>query len=431
MRLSDLQELINAGIISPATAEEISEYYRSKKDSTPNRLNVLLGILGALLVGAGIVLVVAHNWDSLSKPVRTVFAFLPMVAGQALCAYTLLRKKESMLWRESCSVLLFFGTGTAIALVSQVYQITGSLGSFTLTWLMISAPLVYIMNSSATSLLVIALATWYGWVVGYGYSSEDETIPWYYLLALAFIAPHYYQFARKKPGSLFFHFHNWFLALSFIFNIATLKDHSIAFEFACLLYLALFCVYYLIGSMPFFKKMHILTNPFLITGFLGSLIILLIWSFQWTWSDVKVVGYNYLLPTHLIVLLLLLATTVALMIYYYITTRKPSFDPVGLTVFIFLACLIIYQNVTSSLLVNLWILVIGLFYIRKGNMQNHFGILNVGLLIILTLAIFRFFDDQIPFVWRGIFFLVAGAGFFAANYLMVRKKKAITQNINP
>lgn len=436
--LKDLDDLVRAGIISSDTAEQITRYYQSKKDSSGNRFNTLLGILGALLVSAGIVLVVAHNWDDLGKGLKTFFAFLPMVIGQALCGYTLLRKKDSVLWRESSSVFLFFAMAAGISLISQIYQVSGSLDGFILTWLLVTAPLVYIMKSSVTSLMIIAAATWYGSLVGYDRSDRAgfHSVPWYYLAFLLFLAPHYYWYARHKSQSLFFHFHNWFLAVSVIINLGTVNSF-LFWEWGSAVYMALFSMYYVLGNTPFFKRMHIFSNPFSITGLLGTLVLLTAWSFDTLWDDLLTRGWTigsstvgFYMASFQVVLLTLLIATVALMIYNYRKEKTFVFDPAGFSVFVFLACVLINRDDLCQFIVNCWILVIGLFYIRKGSRQNHFGVLNLGLLIVLALAVFRFFDDNIPFLWRGVFFVIAGAGFFAANYLMLRKNKAVSQKNN-
>src|SRR5688572_16443774 len=398
----DLDDLVRAGIISSDTAEQINRYYQSKKDSSGNRFNTLLGILGALLVSAGLVLVVAHNWDEMGKGLKTFFAFLPMAIGQVLCGYTLLRKKDSVLWRESCSVFLFFAMAAGISLVSQVYQVSGSLEGFVLTWLLVTAPLVYVMKSSVTSLMVIAAATWYGYLVGYDGSDRVgfHSVPWYYLAFLLFLAPHYYWYARHKRQSLIFHFHNWFLAISFIINLGTVNSYLLL-QWGSAAYMALFSMYYVLGNTTFFKRMHILSNPFYITGLLGTLAVLISWSFDTLWKDI----FNPNMPggggfaafypeIGRLVLILLLMATAALMLYNYRREKNFVFDPVGFSAFVFLICVLIYRADFCQFIVNCWILVIGLFYIRKGSQQNHFGVLNLGLLIVLALAVFRFFDDS-------------------------------------
>ena len=118
----DLPELVEAGLIDQSTADRIQDYYLQKKGNPSNRLFVVFGVLGAILVGLGIILIVAHNWDQLPRMAKTVFAFLPLVIGQLLCAYALFKKSDSLAWRESSASFLFFALGASIALVSQVYN---------------------------------------------------------------------------------------------------------------------------------------------------------------------------------------------------------------------------------------------------------------------------------------------------------------------
>ncbi|MGD1960632.1 MAG: DUF2157 domain-containing protein [Fulvivirga sp.] len=59
--------MVNANVISEEIAKDISIYYNQKKSEPNNRLFVLFGILGAALVGLGIILIIAHNWYDLAK----------------------------------------------------------------------------------------------------------------------------------------------------------------------------------------------------------------------------------------------------------------------------------------------------------------------------------------------------------------------------
>ena len=94
--LRDIQDLVTANIITRDTADQIEQYYRNKNEKPDGRFNIVLGILGALLVGSGIVLLVAHNWDQMSRSMQTVFAFLPLAVGQALCLFVLIRKRSNI-----------------------------------------------------------------------------------------------------------------------------------------------------------------------------------------------------------------------------------------------------------------------------------------------------------------------------------------------
>src|SRR5690348_4255883 len=117
--LKDLQELVNANIITEDIATQITGYYRSKETPPSNKFNLVLGILGAILVGSGIILLVAHNWDILNKFTKTVLAFLPLAIAQAICIYAIIRKRESRVWQESSAAFLFCTVSASIAMISQ------------------------------------------------------------------------------------------------------------------------------------------------------------------------------------------------------------------------------------------------------------------------------------------------------------------------
>ena len=163
----NLDELLEAGIIDEETAKAILAFHAQKKASAPNRLGLVLSVLGAALIGLGIILIIAHNWDDFSRPFKTILAFLPMVIGQLACGYTLYQQKESSTWRESSAVFLFFSVGACIGMVSQIYHLEGELSSFLLTWMVLVLPLIYLMKSSIVSLLYLGGITWYATNSGY------------------------------------------------------------------------------------------------------------------------------------------------------------------------------------------------------------------------------------------------------------------------
>jgi uncharacterized membrane protein len=93
---NDISDLLKAEIITQETADRIHAYYKSKGGSSTNRLFVVFGILGAILIGLGITLIIAHNWDELSRSTKTVIAFIPLLTGQALCGFTLMKSGKAL-----------------------------------------------------------------------------------------------------------------------------------------------------------------------------------------------------------------------------------------------------------------------------------------------------------------------------------------------
>src|SRR5438105_836562 len=123
----ELEELSKEGIINDETADAIRAYYKSKGGNSHNRLFTVFSILGAILVGLGLILIIAHNWDELSKPTKVFFSFLPLLTGQLFCWFSLTKKSESQGWKEGSTAFLFFAVGACISLISQVYNIHGDL----------------------------------------------------------------------------------------------------------------------------------------------------------------------------------------------------------------------------------------------------------------------------------------------------------------
>ncbi|MFT3948588.1 MAG: DUF2157 domain-containing protein [Agriterribacter sp.] len=428
----DLDELVQANIVSAETAQEILRYYQNKAAEKPNRFPIIVNVLGALLASLGIILVIAHNWDELGRSTKTIIAFLPLLLGQGLCIYTLLKQKDSIAWKETSAVVLFFGVAACVSLIAQTYNISGELSDFLLTWMLLVIPVVYIMPSSVTALLYIGGITWYACEVGYFGHSSSTPAPYYYIGLLALIIPHFYKYWKLKRGNNSFILLAWFLALSLTIVLGAFADNEFnRAEWVLCAYTAMFCIFYMIGRIDEFDNNRLFANPFLSVGASGILFTLFFCSFEFFWADVMSSSYEravkatvFYSPFFYLTIVLLLVN-IWLIAAAFKRMNKIVFDPIGFSaLLLFLLALIARGNPEfGTLIINAWILFVAVFFIRKGAITDHLGILNFGLTIIALLALFRFFDDQIPFVWRGLFFLATGIGFFVANYLMVKKRK--------
>lgn len=424
----ELEELREAGVIDEDTATRIREYFKNRKGGSHNRLFVVFGVLGAILVGLGIVLIVAHNWDELSRPVKVIFSFLPLLAGQFCCGYALLRKQASLAWRESSAAFLFFAVGASISLVSQVYHIHGALSTFLFTWMLLCLPLVYLLRSSVASLLYIAGITYYQVVSNYSFDifahNHKESFNYWWMLSL--VAPHYYSLFQRRGHSNYLAFHNWFVPISLTISLGAFSRYTEHLIFIS--YMSLFAIFYLAGSSGFFSESRRRLNGYFVIGSLGSMHLLLMLSFHWFWDERitrPVFSGEGFFTRDLFAAAAL--TCIAAAILYTQQRNKPisGLHPMK---FIFLLYLILFMlggatSVAPVVLVNLLILLVGVYTIRLGAKLDHLGILNYGLLTITALVVCRFFDSDMSFVVRGLLFVLVGAGFFAANYLMLKKRK--------
>ncbi len=419
----DISELTQAGVITKDTADRIQDYYKDKSESSANRLFIVFGILGAILVGLGIILIVAHNWDELSRLTKTFFAFLPLLVGQLICGFILIKKQDSTAWRESGAAFLFFSIGSCIALVSQIYNIPGNLSLFFLTWMLLSLPIIYVMKSSIASLLYLIGITYYASETGYWYYPATDSYFYWFLLLLAL--PHYYLLYKEKPKDNFMHFHNWLIPLSLVIALGTLAKRTDELMFIA--YFSLFGLLYLIGDTAFFDQQKLKNNGYKVIGAFGTIVLLLILSFDWFWEDLRRMDFQF---DELIFTLEFIASTIltllAIGLLYLHQKNKLLKDitPIAPMFILFIVTFILgLTSPIAVVLINIYVFVIGILTIREGAKQNHLGILNYGLMIITALVICRFFDTNLSFVFRGILFILVGTGFFAANYWMLKRKK--------
>lgn len=416
--IRDLPELTAAGVITEETSERIRRYYTEQEQRSPNRMVIVFGILGALLVGLGIILIIAHNWDELSRPMKLFYSLLPLVLGQGVCAWTLLKKANSQLWREGGSVFLFFAIGASISMVSQVYNMPGELSRFLFTWMLLALPLVYVMRSSMTSLLVLGGITWYATLVSY--DDYPTAIAWYYWLGLVALLPFYFRLL-KEQGRGFVHLHSWFIALSIITTLGMFTDHDGIWMFVA--YMSLFSSFVLVGETKWFADGKIINNAFLVTGSLGTTVLLLVFTFDFLWKEI---ARESLTPGISFAAAAVTSAVAAALLFFLIRTKGTrAVNPVGgiFLVFIFLFLTAHSQPAVAQWLTNVLVLCVALITAWRGAARDNFFVLNYGVLIMAMLILCRFFDTDLSFVVRGILFMAVGVSFFVANYWLLRKRK--------
>jgi hypothetical protein len=252
---------------------------------------------------------------------------------------------------------------------------------------------------------------------------------------MLFLFPAFYKQGKEKRYGNFFVLHIWFIAISLAITLGTFTaGHYDYFRWIFIGYISFFVMLYLVGHSGYLRENKSAATPLIIIGTSGTIIILLCWSFDWLWRSIDH-SFNakdfFLSPFSYITLILLVAN---LFLIFIGRRRNQSqiFDPLALSAYILMVTLLLPLSASSIglFIVNIWILVIGIYYIRQGASLNHLGILNFGLLIIAALAIVRFFDDTIPFLWRGLFFVLTGVSFFAGNYFLLKKRRSLTSTRN-
>lgn len=434
-----LPELVAAGAISSENAAKIEHHYGSI-ESRSNFGFVILATVGAALVGAGIVLLIAHNWDDLSRATRTVIAFVPLIIALGMVAFVLRQRNESQPWREAVAIFDFAAVATAISLISQTYQIQGSFAEFMKVWLLLCIPIVYLLRSGFGAVVyAIGLIVWLcAREMAFFVRSAN---PMFFWIAFLLVVPYFLLRYWKDRDS------REVTALGIALIIALTFGLGFTTEFAKsdlgpVAFAGLFTAIYLAG-IRFFprsdEQLHILT----LLGGIGIGVTAIVLSFESNWH----LGREFFwgertLQANIAFALEFILPAIAIVLAAFDVFRRRFQFSIAAAVFpVVTAITLGIANLcdkaperwlgsrcsfAAAAIMNCYALSLGIEILVRGIRANSVARANFGLLIIAALAISRFFDSELSFVTRGLGFIIVGAGFLVANILMFKKRSAAT-----
>lgn len=189
-----LEGWVEAGLVSADQARALRHH--TTAEGGRGAAVPLFAVLGAGLIGLGVILLLAHNWESLSRGVRAALSLGLVLAGQGLAVRAALRHRASVAWTEGGAVAATLAFAAGFALIGQTYQIQGDLQSFLATWWWVSLPVVYALESRAAAVLVLFQAMGL-----YLASFVDEQPDSWHWLRLAALLPFFWMLrARAATG---------------------------------------------------------------------------------------------------------------------------------------------------------------------------------------------------------------------------------------
>ncbi|PLX85579.1 MAG: hypothetical protein C0617_03525 [Desulfuromonas sp.] len=422
----ELPHLVAEGVVDEEAAERIGSFYGPPPKASrkaPLAL-VICAVLGALLVGLGIILIFAHNWAELGRPVRTLLCFAPLVLGQLLAGLAISRRPDSTAWQEGAATFLMVAVGASIALVGQTYHISGDLPRFLLVWMLLGLPLVYLMRAAMPAALYwVGITAWMGTA-----RFAHEPVALYWLLVLL-PAPFLWRLWRKGVRTTARSWLSWTLALCLPLAVG-FSLHRFEHRLTFATFALLFSLYYLADRTWQGRDRSTRRRPLLLLGCLGITVVGLALSFGKLWGAhvmrLPLEEFHHLLGFN--VLTGLLAANLALLGIMVLRQKSAGGLPFGLAGLFILAFQLFagYLPGKSSVLVfNLFLLFLGASTLFSGIRAGLTSRVNGGLGIISLLIVARFFDTDLPFTAKGIAFIAIGVGFLLTNILI--KRREVTQ----
>jgi len=217
MKYGDVQKLHGAGLITDEQRQKIIEHFQLREDGGGKFL-AIVSLIGAVLIAAGIALLIAAHWNEIPRGVK-IATGLALMLGFHAGGWWLSTLRSSPATEDGREVQgKFRKTGEAlhligsclflgnIALVGQIYNIVSRPPNAFLIWWIGIAALPWLLRSKAQHvLLLVAFGIWFGFEVnergGLVYCESDRQVLLYALLGMVYLGAGYCL--RRTPFAQF------------------------------------------------------------------------------------------------------------------------------------------------------------------------------------------------------------------------------------
>jgi uncharacterized membrane protein len=393
--------------------------------------------LGSILIGLGILLFVASNWDKISRPAKILIIFSVISLFNLGVYYFRFIRKTYLGLAEGFCLIGSFAFGAGIWLIAQIYQIHYNFAAGILFWIVGILAAAYIYRS----LTVMALSSILSliWLSSYQTYYFNREAYGFFLLAALIIALAYNLRSRFSvfviivcSGIWIAHF--WTLKHSGLDNYYW--EHAI---FTAHLLLA--AVYMIFGFVLYGLGMwHLRSQRFVSFSFLYKFLGVVFICFA-VYSLTFVHHYNQYhsayCPAAVIGLILTLAVIAGGIISCLYNSAKSKQDLIEsgmmfyFLVFGLLAVLIsfAFPKVASGAL-NILLILEALGFIYLGFATNSEGIFRLGIVIFFIDVLSRYFDILWKMMPRSLLFIFGGALLIAGAVFADSKRRRLEEKMH-
>ncbi|MEN8195579.1 MAG: DUF2157 domain-containing protein [Pseudomonadota bacterium] len=183
----ELPDWIEKGWVTPAGEAAIIGNAEARAAQGIHVIPMALAVIGALTLGAGVILFFAANWDEMPKVVKLIVLFGSMWIAYAIAGRGLSGSARAS--RVIAHAMLLLGVilfGANIHLIAQIYHIDAHYPNGVLMWSLGALALVWLVPSQPAAVAGIALATlWSGMEI----VDFSQRIHWPFLIVWGLFLP--------------------------------------------------------------------------------------------------------------------------------------------------------------------------------------------------------------------------------------------------
>lgn len=409
------------GIINNNQAEAIKGLYPLQKEDRPWGLLVFSGI-GAVIIGLGIILLFAYNWDEMTKFSKLAVIFTALIVSHSIGLKLFLRSERFKGLGEAISVLgtMLFGAG--IWLVASIYHIEEHYPNAFFAWSIGALLLALAMPSVLQGILAAVLITIWTCAEAAGF---DRPMFWAVPLLLSiFVLAH-----RRKSNLL--------LAVvmpSLLIAAGCLAGSYLAGEFVLLVLLSLTACYMAAGHIcGWYGKFRECGGVYKALGFAGYIIVLYILCFdevvKETYRDIPELSHTQLFCFLLPAVLAVIGWVLVLWKMFVAGDFKKRYEllliPLVLAFGYWKMLTHLGSLPVAAAVFNIVFLAQSVLMMGRGCRDCRMVPTVAGSLMLIALTIGRYVDLFENLFTRGIVFIVVGAVLFAEGIFYIRSRKKL------
>lgn len=427
--LQELNAWTKEGIVDAATAQKIAARYAHAEMKSIAWSRIILGSLGALLVGLGVIALLAANWDDIPRAARTAISFMPLSICVVAYLMGLRQGWTSRSFFEPLGIFWGLSIGAGISLIAQTYNISGDPESFVLSWTLLLLPIIYATHAVGPFIgFYCGLLTW----ASMSQFSNGITVMYWPLALLAL--PALLHVRKDNPRSIRTGLLTWGAALCSTAAIGVTLEKTLP-GLWMIIYSGAFATLLLAGITYESKDDPILQTPLRTLGGCGLPITLFLLIFKWPWDEIgwnhyhtdadynsALAYFDYILACLLPLLaggMLIIANRKAPVSSWKRLPIVPVWTAWGIAPVVVAAAYIAASSLDdaflASLMITIYLAGLGLATLAEGLIRRTMLLVNAGILILISIILGKFFCSDLSFTTKGVAFIVSGSLFFLVN----------------
>ncbi|MGI5879147.1 MAG: DUF2157 domain-containing protein [Syntrophomonadaceae bacterium] len=364
------------GLISSEQAQLLSSRYPDREFRTVN----ILPMLGAILLGVGIILFFAANWPLIPVTAKLIL-ILSVLFTCHYFAYKY-RYEKDQLWLGN-SLLLLGGIlfGAAIFLIAQIYHINAYYPNGILFWALGVLLMAWVTGERSVTILSILLLL--AWTISDG-SETHPLIPWLHLLIMFLLA---FPLAYRVHSAIAVFLCQLWLIILLLISVGSNYEHMIPLIITFL------------GSAFYLRGRHgddLYSMLYMAMGMIMVLTTMLIVTNE---------DLFYVVTPTIVFLGAMLVGFITLLLLPAYRHIRLEIAAVGLINIMYISCLTIP---VPHLLIYFVLFTAIIAIIFRGAGQQNPIMLNLGLVFFYITVLRGYFDYASHYMDRSLFFMTGG-----------------------